>query len=451
MTQTIINMPDEFAMKIADSLNWQLAAVQETFEFSEDKQGFFWAKLRPKTHLDKPDFIAVCKLTRDLGGEDYLQGARAWKVPGPLAKKPSEQTTCAQQVHNELRCVKSIPLGSILIPAFLPTRELIAHENLAVIRDSMKKHGLKYAVKVRPSSEPDRYDLVDGYLRFTSAQQLGWKEILAEVSVRSDEQVIVESVVTNKDRIEDDPITLAKKLDMLVNSFGWTQEKVAEELGLDRSSVSHYIRLLQLPKEVQHCVALHNVSFYHALQLLTLQSPELQAQLADEIVKQGLSTRDLEARILEVQPKPETQPSREDASKQGVQGDIARKQIVCSRCGQPITDMPIHLGDNRFYDADCAEQMVAESKQGLIPMSHEQPSEEHAGEQRVVLEGDGGAYFDREQEPETGKTQEQHEVKGHIVAPSESAVFTCGQCKQAFRIVHLSSGKHELRSIGESS
>jgi hypothetical protein len=82
-----VNLPSDFAKAIADALGWKIAQVDNTFDFEEDKQGFFWAKLKPKKFLEKPDFRTVCALTRDLGGEGYLMGAKAWKVPGPYAKK----------------------------------------------------------------------------------------------------------------------------------------------------------------------------------------------------------------------------------------------------------------------------------------------------------------------------------------------------------------------------
>jgi len=83
-----VNLPSDFAKAIADALGWKLIQVDDTFDFDEDKAGFFWAKLKPKKFLEKSDFRTMCALTRDLGGEGYLQGAKAWKVRGPYAKKP---------------------------------------------------------------------------------------------------------------------------------------------------------------------------------------------------------------------------------------------------------------------------------------------------------------------------------------------------------------------------
>jgi ParB family chromosome partitioning protein len=326
-TEKIKSLVD-FAKVISESLAITPLAVAELFEFEEDKQGYFIAKLQPKKFLEKDQFRILCALARDLGGEGYLQGAKAWSVPGPLAKKPlppanttstpspteprsmpqpasgvaPDSLTYDKSKPPDIPNLKFIPLDAIKIPVFLPTRELISHERLIEITNSIKKHGLKYPIKVRRANSD--YELIDGYLRLKSVQQLGWKGILAEIKDASDQEVVVESLITNKHRIEEDPITVAQKLYILVNAFGYTQEKLAEEIGVSREQIANIIRLLKLPKEIQHCLALNNVSFYHALLLLTVENPEVQVQLAKEVVDNGLSTRQLEERIRELQSKP---------------------------------------------------------------------------------------------------------------------------------------------------
>jgi len=323
---TKINLPSDLAKEIAKSLGMTEKWVDEWFDIEEDKQGYFVASLKPKRFLEKDQFRTICALVRDLGGEGYLQGMKAWKVPSPFAKKPrpsdTTSTPCPMDARSkepvsgvapdsltydkskppEIPNIKFIPVDAVKIPDFLPTRTLISHERLSEITNSIKKHGLKYPIKVRRANSD--YEMIDGYLRLKSVQQLGWKGILAEIKEASDEQLLTESIITNKHRIEEDPITLAKKLDILLNVFNYTQEKLAEEIGISREQVANSVRLLKLPKEVQHCLALNNVSFYHALLLLTLENPDLQVQLAKEVVDNGLSTRQLEERIRELQPRP---------------------------------------------------------------------------------------------------------------------------------------------------
>jgi ParB family chromosome partitioning protein len=452
--RTELKLPADFAKKIAETLNWKLEVVEDLLEFSEDKEGFFWAILRPKKNFDKPDFIAVCRLTRDLGGEDYLKGAKAWKVPGPMAKKgptdpqekPSGHGTDSQATYKDtgnaipsIPNVKFIPVDAVKIPTFLPTRALISNERLTEIRQSIKKHGLKYPIKVRPGPDPNTYELIDGYLRLKSVQQLDWKEVPAEITPASDQEVVIDSIVTNKDRIEEDPITVAKKLDILVNAFGWTQEKVADEVGIDRTSVSNYIRLLRLPKEVQHCFAVNNVTFHHGLLLLQVEDPELQVQLANEVVSNALSTRQLEERIHEVQPKPESPeiPEKHEENKEERPPGESRtpeKQISCARCGEPIEGTSVHLGEGKYYDAECAEQVVAEAKgKNVIPEAHVGPFEE-----KHVLEP----------EVQSGSTERKSEqAEKEVLKAVPIGEFDCTECHKHFLIEHLPNGEHKLTFV----
>jgi ParB family chromosome partitioning protein len=330
---TKINLPSDFAKEIAKSLGMTEKWVDEWFEIDENKQGYFIAKLKPKKFLEKDQFRTLCALTRDLGGEGYLQGAKAWQVPGPLAKKPLPQQdttstpsptdarsmpqpasgvapdslTYDQSKPPEIPNLKFIPIDAIKMSNILPMRTLISHERLSEIRNSIKKHGLRYAIKVRRFNSD--YELIDGYLRLKCVQQLGWKGILAEIEDATDEEVLVESLITNRHRIEEDPITTAKRLDIYVNIQGHTQNEAAEQLGLDQTTISNFIRLLKLPKEIQHYFAVNNVSYHHGLLLLSVENPKLQVQLANEIVDKGLSTRQLEERISELQPKQYVAPS----------------------------------------------------------------------------------------------------------------------------------------------
>jgi ParB family chromosome partitioning protein len=443
--QSELALPADFAKKIAETLNWKLGVVEETFNFNEDKDGYFWATLKPKKFLDKPDFQTMCRLARDLGGEDYLKGARAWRVPSAYAKKgpagPQEkssgQGTDTQPAYKEpgnavpatpsssvTPNIKLIPVDGVRIPTFLPTRALISDERLSEIRLSIKKHGLKYPIKVRPGPDPNSYELIDGYVRLKSVQQLDWKEVPAEITPASDQEVVIDSIITNKDRIEEDPITVAKKLDILVNAFGYTHEKVAEELSVSRSWVSDTLRLLKLPLEIQQCLARDNVSRHHGLLLLTLENPELQLRLAKEAVEERLSTRDLEIRIREVQPKPEASEKHEESLKPTAAGEspTTREETICARCGEAV-EHPVNL-EGKFYCAACAEAVVEEAKKGLHqpPIKPEVPS---------------------------GPTEPCPAEKAALKAVPIGE-FDCTECHKHFLIEHLPNGEHKLRFVREA-
>jgi ParB/RepB/Spo0J family partition protein len=428
-----VKLPSDFAKKIGECLGATPLAIAELFEIEEDKQGFFIAKLKPKQFLDKAQFKSMCALIRDLGGEAYLQGAKAWKVPGPYAKKdaekPSGQTMGRPATYKEpgnaapasgvarsvtddkskppyIPNLKFIPVDAIEVPNFLPTRELIQHEKVAQIRDSIKKRGLKYAIRVR-HVPPDAYELIDGYLRLKAVRELNWKEIPAEIVVASDQDVVIDSIITNKDRIEEDPITIAKKLDILLNVFAFTQEKLAEEIGLSREYVANATRLLKLPKEIQQYIASNKIGFRHGLTLLTVNNVGLQLQLAKEAVEEGSTISELEERIDELQPKP-IAPSPS--------GPARVAETPCGRCGDPIQGPPAHL-DGEFYCQECYEQVQAEKVPGLLPERVE-PEEEPTPPEPPAVDIGG---------------------------------FECPECHKHFIVEHLPNGKHKLKQLREET
>ena len=81
---------------------------------------------------------------------------------------------------------------------------------------------------------------------------------------------------------------------LLQQKHGLSHEEIAERLGLDRSTVTNTLRLLRLPPEVQQMIAEGEISAGHARALLGLDSAAAQLQLANLIVKQGLSVRQVE-------------------------------------------------------------------------------------------------------------------------------------------------------------
>jgi ParB family chromosome partitioning protein len=419
-----INLPSDFAKQICQSLGVTEKWVDEWFDIEEDKQGYFIAKLKPKKFLEKQQFRTLCALARDLGGEGYLQGMKAWKVPGPYAGKPvSADTTTTPSLDGrskpqptgpvapdsltydrskppDIPNLKFILVDAVKIPDFLPTRTLISHERLSEIRDSIKKHGLKYPIKVRRAGSD--YQLIDGYLRLKSVQQLGWKGILAEIKEASDEQVITESIITNKHRIEEDPITIAKKMDILVNAFGYTQEKLAEELGVSQSWISDTIRFLKLPTEIQHYLAVDNVSRHHAMLLLTVENPDHQTKLAKEVVDNNLSTRQLEQRIHEVQPKPVA--------------PIA-----------PIAPSPPEKSEEPQLGFEPAPEPDAEKP---IEEEIEEPEEEEPEESHEPTPSYAEPY------PEQPKPE-----------AIDIGTFECPECHEHFIVEHVSNNLHRLRKV----
>ena len=83
----------------------------------------------------------------------------------------------------------------------------------------------------------------------------------------------------------------------LIQELHYTQQEVAEKVGKDRTSVTNYLRLLKLPKEIQQNLAEKKISMGHARALIPLENPDLQISLSREIIEKDLSVRNVEKLI----------------------------------------------------------------------------------------------------------------------------------------------------------
>jgi ParB family chromosome partitioning protein len=142
-----------------------------------------------------------------------------------------------------------------------------------------------------------RYQLISGERRWRAAQLAGLVKVPVIVRDVSDDQMLEFSLVENIQREDLNPIEEAKAFQRLIEDLRLTQEEIAQRVGRDRTSVTNYLRLLKLPKDIQELVEDDKISMGHARALLGLDSPQLQQKLAHEIVTKGLSVREIERSV----------------------------------------------------------------------------------------------------------------------------------------------------------
>jgi ParB family chromosome partitioning protein len=167
-------------------------------------------------------------------------------------------------------------------------RRVFEATDLERLADSIRRHGVLQPVVVR--REGDRYQLVVGERRWRAAQQAGLAELPAVVADVAPRDRLELALVENVQRRDLNPIELAHAFEALAEG-GATQEEIGSRVGLDRSSVANFLRLLELPRELQADVETGRLSMGHAKALLQAPNPERRRQLRDRIVEQGLSVR----------------------------------------------------------------------------------------------------------------------------------------------------------------
>jgi len=180
----------------------------------------------------------------------------------------------------------------LIDPNPVQPRRVFQQEPLHQLADSIRQHGIIQPLVVRKSGE--RYQLVAGERRWRAAKLAGLTEVPAVVQDISDDHLLEITLIENIQREDLNPIELAIALDRMAHELNISQDEIGKRTGKDRSTISNSIRLLQLPHDLQQLVAERRLSAGHARSLLALTDEDIQRKLAEKIVAQGLSVRQVE-------------------------------------------------------------------------------------------------------------------------------------------------------------
>jgi len=184
-----------------------------------------------------------------------------------------------------------VPLADVRPGPHQP-RQDFGQGHLDELAASIRESGVLQPILVRPGAVG--YEIVAGERRARAARLAGLTEIPALVRAYDDDQVMLLSLVENVQRRDLNPIDRAQAYKRLVGRLSITHEEAARRLGLERSSVTNMIRLLELPEEVRELVRGAALSMGHARALLGLADDLDQLKLAERIIKEGLSVRAVE-------------------------------------------------------------------------------------------------------------------------------------------------------------
>ena len=141
------------------------------------------------------------------------------------------------------------------------------------------------------------FELVAGERRWRAAQIAGLNSVPAIVRDVPDEKLLELALIENIQRADLNPVEEANAYRKLIESLGLTQEEVARRVGRDRSVITNYLRVLKLPSEIRLLLEHEKLSFGHARALLAVDDPLLQRRLAQKILKNNWSVRDVERRV----------------------------------------------------------------------------------------------------------------------------------------------------------
>lgn len=174
-------------------------------------------------------------------------------------------------------------------------RTLFDEAGLEELAASIRTQGLIQPLIVTPTAQ-GTYTLVAGERRWRAAQRAGLKVVPVVVrQVRDDRELLELALVENLQRTDLNPIEEAEAYRSLQQSFGLSQEEIADRVGKARSAVTNTLRLLRLPAEIQDFLRNGQLTEGQARPLLAVGDAAEQLRLATRAVREGLSARSMEA------------------------------------------------------------------------------------------------------------------------------------------------------------
>ncbi len=206
--------------------------------------------------------------------------------------------------------VRQIALGQIRPNRHQP-RQQFSKEGLASLAESIRQHGLLQPILVQADGE-GTFELIAGERRWRAAKIAGLSQVPAIVKVASDRDRMEWALLENVQREDLNPLEKAEGYAKLIAEFSLTQEAIAARMGIDRSSVANFLRLLHLPKRVWPDLAEGRLSMGHAKVILSLEKETDRIALAQQIISLGWSVRQAESFVRQEKRPDAPPPARQD-------------------------------------------------------------------------------------------------------------------------------------------
>lgn len=186
---------------------------------------------------------------------------------------------------------RRLPVEFLIANRANPRRDFDS-DQLDELTSSIREKGVMQPLLVRPTSDPDQFEIIAGERRWRAAQRAGLHDVPVVVREVDDKEALELAIIENVQRVDLNPLEEAQGYEQLIEQFSYTQQDLAQVIGKSRSHVANTLRLLKLPREVRDMVTNGQLTAGHARTLITAEDP---AAVAREIVERGLSVREAEA------------------------------------------------------------------------------------------------------------------------------------------------------------
>jgi ParB family chromosome partitioning protein len=207
-------------------------------------------------------------------------------------------------------------------------RSYFDEAKLAELSQSIQENGLVQPLVVRRKGSG--YQLIAGERRLRAAQNVGLRQVPVTILEVPDDKLLELALIENIQREELNPIEEAHAYQKLIEAIGLTQDVLAKRVGRDRSYITNYLRLLKLPEDLQKLVQEGSLSTGHARTILALTDEEAQRDLANKVIGEQLSVREVE-RLVRDNVRPNTRREKVSAGGRTQDPNVAAAETKLRR------------------------------------------------------------------------------------------------------------------------
>ncbi|MDU5261910.1 MAG: ParB/RepB/Spo0J family partition protein [Clostridium celatum] len=181
-------------------------------------------------------------------------------------------------------------------------RKSFDDEKILELAESIKSNGIIQPLILKKVD--DEYIIVAGERRWRAAKAIGLKEVPAIVMNLTEKQVLEISLIENIQREDLNSIEEALAYKKLISDFNLTQEELSKRIGKSRVTITNTLRLLNLSEDVQQYIIEGVISEGHGRALLGITDSKVQCELAQNVIDDKLSVRELEILIRKLKISP---------------------------------------------------------------------------------------------------------------------------------------------------
>ncbi len=237
-------------------------------------------------------------------------------------------------------------------------RTVFDKEKIEELAHSIKEKGVIQPLLVKELGIG--YQLIAGERRLRAAKIAGHKRVPIIVKKASDLEQLEYSLIENLQREDLNPIEEADAYKRLMKEFSYTQQKLSQALGKNRTTIANQLRLLNLPDVVKESLARNEITMGHARSLLSLSELQKQREAYRILVHKGLSVRETERLVKRLsQVKKKKRPEKRFVHLEQIRNDLIQwlgtqvKIVSSGKKGRIVIE---------FYSSEELERIIERIK-----------------------------------------------------------------------------------------